>query len=135
MKLFTSRKRVSVSLCTGTQGQFFAPGDYYFKIYEMPPHRVERFNYCIDYEAAGVLEKYSSDYLRFLVKMKNEDSLEKTCLYNEIEKFMKESITNFITNGVTDASWQNFLDTAKAVDVDKYVELYQKAYDNYLANH
>lgn len=118
-----------------TQGQFFAPGDYYFKIYEMPPHRVERYNYSKDYEAAGVLEKYSSDYLRFLVKMNNEDSLEKTRLYNEIEKFMKESITNFITNGVTDASWQNFLDTAKAVDVDKYVELYQKAYDNYLANH
>ncbi|NLN64155.1 MAG: extracellular solute-binding protein [Clostridiaceae bacterium] len=117
-----------------TQGQFFAPGDYYFDIYQMPPHRVERYNSSKDYEAAGVLEKYSFDYLNRLVKMNNEDSLEKTRLFNEIEKFMKESITNFITNGVTDASWQNFLDTSKEVGVDKYIELYQKAYDNYLAN-
>lgn len=65
--------------------------------------------------------------------MSNEDSLEASRLFNEIEKFMKESIANFITNGVTDSSWQTFLDTAKAVDVDRYIELYQKAYDNYLA--
>ncbi len=116
-----------------TQGQFFAPGDYYFGIYQMPPHRVERFNSSKDYEAAGVLEKYSMDYLRFLVKMDNEDSLEKTRLFNEIDKFMQENITNFITNGVTDSSWKTFQDTAKAIGVDKYIELYQKAYDNFLA--
>lgn len=114
-------------------GQFFAPGDYYFNIYEMPPHRVERYESSKQYEAAGVLEKYSYDYLYRLSKMSNEDSLEASRLFNEIEKFMKESIANFITNGVTDSSWQTFLDTAKAVDVDRYIELYQKAYDNYLA--
>jgi len=114
-------------------GQFFAPGDYYFKIYEMPPHRVERYEYSKKYEAAGVLEKYSYVYLQRLVKMPNEESIEVARLYNEIEKFMKESITNFITNGVTDSSWQQFLSTAKAVGVEKYIELYQKAYDRYLA--
>ncbi|AGC67237.1 putative ABC-type sugar transport system, periplasmic component [Thermoclostridium stercorarium subsp. stercorarium DSM 8532] len=113
--------------------QFFAPGDYYFKIYEMPPHRVERYEYSKEYEGAGILEKYSYVYLQRLVKMTNEESIEVSRLYNEIDKFMKESITNFITNGVTDESWQQFLNTAKAVGVDRYVEIYQKAYDNYLA--
>lgn len=113
-------------------GQFFAPGDYYFKIYEMPPHRVERYQTSQDYEAAGVLEKNSFYYLYRLSKMSAEESLETTRLFNEIEKFMMESISNFITNGVTDASWQNFLNTAKAIDVERYIELYQKAYDNYL---
>ena len=117
-----------------TQGQFFAPGDYYFDIYQMPPHRVERYNSSKAYEAAGVLEKYSADYLRNLVKMNNEDSLEKTRLYNELDKFMQESITNFITSGVTDSSWKTFQDTAKAIGVEKYIALYQKAYNNYLAN-
>lgn len=115
-------------------GQFFAPGDYYFDIYEMPPHRVERYNYSREYEEAGVLEKNSFDYLYRLVKLDSESQLEATRLFNEIEKFMKESIANFITGGVTDESWQTFLDTAKAVGADRYVELYQKAYDDYLAN-
>ena len=115
-------------------GQFFAPGDYYFDIYEMPPHRVERYNYSREYEEAGVLEKNSFDYLYRLVKLDSESQLEATRLFNEIEKFMKESIANFITGGVTDESWQAFLDTAKAVGADRYVELYQKAYDDYLAN-
>ena len=100
----------------------------------MPPHRVERYNSSKAYEAAGVLEKYSADYLRNLVKMNNEDSLEKTRLYNELDKFMQESITNFITSGVTDSSWKTFQDTAKAIGVEKYIALYQKSYNNYLAN-
>ena len=49
-------------------------------------------------------------------------------------KIHERIIANFITNGVTDSNWQTFLDTAKSVGVDRYIELYQKAYDNYLAN-
>ena len=114
-------------------GQFFAPGDYYFNIYKMPPHRVERFNYSQDYEKAEVLEKYSFYYLYRLAKMDSETAIEASRLFNDIEKFMKESIADFITNGVTDQSWQAFLDTAKNVGVDRYIEIYQTAYDNYLA--
>lgn len=114
-------------------GQFFAPGDYYFDIYEMPPHRVERYEYSKAYEEAGVLEAYAFDYLYRLSKMTSDDAIEATRLYNEIEKFMKESIAGFITNGVSDQSWQTFLDTAKNIGVDRYIELYQAAYDAYLA--
>lgn len=116
-------------------GQFFAPGDYYFDIFKMPPHRVERYNYSQAYEKAGVLEKHSFYYLYKLVKPDNESALEITRLFNEIEKFMKESIASFVTGGVTDESWQAFLDTAKAVGVERYIELYQTAYDQYLATH
>lgn len=114
-------------------GQFFAPGDYYFGIYKMPPHRVERYNYSQEYEKANVLEKYSFYYLYRLAKMDSETAIEASRLFNDIEKFMKESIASFITGGVTDESWQTFLDTAKNVGVDRYVEIYQTAYDNYLA--
>ena len=114
-------------------GQFFAPGDYYFDIYEMPPHRVERFNQARLYEEAGVLEKYSNDYLRKLVSMDTDTAVEVNRLFTDIEKFMKESIANFITTGVTDASWQAFLDNAKNIGVDQYIQYYQTAYDAYLA--
>ena len=115
-------------------GQFFAPGDYYFGIYEMPPHRVERYEYSKAYAEAGVLEPNAYYILDKMVKFDNEVSIERERLYNEIEKFMKESISTFITKGVTDESWQTFLDTAKAVGVARYIEIYQEAYDNYLAN-
>ena len=114
-------------------GQFFAPGDYYFDIYEMPPHRVERYEYSKAYADAGVLEPKAYYILDKLVKFDNEVSIERERLYNEIEKFMKESISSFITGGVTDENWNNFLKTADAVGVPRYLEIYQEAYNNYLA--
>jgi putative aldouronate transport system substrate-binding protein len=112
---------------------FFAPGDYYFDIYEMPPHRVERFNSSKQYADAGVLEPYSFMYLQRLVKPSTDDALEISRLYNEVSKLMEESIASFIRGGVTNANWQTFLNSCKAVGVDRYIELYQKAYNAYLA--
>ena len=113
--------------------QFFAPGDYYFDIYEMPPHRVERFNTSKDYEEAGVLEPKSYDYLNKVVKPDTDSALEIRRLYIEIDKFMRENISNFITNGVTDDSWEDFLNNCENIGVNEYVSLYQTAYDEYLA--
>lgn len=114
-------------------GQFFAPGDYYFDVFDMPPHRVERANYSAEYEAAGVLEKTSFEYLYKLVKPTPDETEELALLFTALENFMKESITSFIVNGVTDESYNNFLNTAKQVGADRYVEIYQGAYDNFLA--
>ena len=40
---------------------------------------------------------------------------------------------NFVRNGVTDESWEAFQAQAKAIGVERYIELYQNAYDAYLA--
>jgi putative aldouronate transport system substrate-binding protein len=113
--------------------QFFAPGDYYFNIFEMPPHRIERFNSSKQYADAGVLEQNSFTILQRLIKPSAEDAIEITRLFNDVDKLMKESIADFIRSGVTDAKWQTFQNSAKSVGVDRYVELLQKAYDAYLA--
>jgi putative aldouronate transport system substrate-binding protein len=112
--------------------RFFAPGDYYFKIYEMPPHRVERAESSKQYADGGVLEPKSFTILQYLVKPNSEDALQISRLYTEIDKLMQESITNFIRGGVTDANWQTFLNSCRAVGVDRYISLYQKAYDAFL---
>ena len=116
-----------------TQGQFFAPGEYYSAIYQMAPHRVERYEDSQAYAAAGVLEYKSFQYLRDLAKMGNEDAVEAANIYTELKKFMEESFTEFVKNGVTDASWEEFQNTAKGIGVERYIELYQTAYDNFLA--
>jgi putative aldouronate transport system substrate-binding protein len=116
-----------------TQGQFFAPGEYYSAIYQMAPHRVERYEDSQAYAAAGVLEYKSFQYLRDLAKMGNDDAVEAANIYTELKKFMEESFTEFVKNGVTDASWEEFQNTAKGIGVERYIELYQTAYDNFLA--
>jgi putative aldouronate transport system substrate-binding protein len=114
--------------------QFFAPGDYYSNVYEMPPHRIERMNASQAYEEAGVLEPKSYYYLYKMVKPGNDEAIEITRLFNEIDKFMREAIASFVTGGVTDAGWDAYLEECGNIGVNKYVELYQAAYDDYLAS-
>ncbi len=116
-----------------TMGQFFAPGDYYTSIYQMAPHRVERYEDSKAYAEAGVLEYKSFQYLRDLSKMSNEDATEAADIYTELQKLVEESFANFVRNGVTDDSWNAFQEQAKAIGSERYIELYQNAYNAYLA--
>lgn len=112
-----------------TTGQFFAPGNFYASIYQMAPHRVERYTYSQEYEKAGVLEAKSFWNLCRVPKFSSEDNAEKERIFTDLEKLMFDTINEFITKGVDDAKYQKFLSDAKGIGVDKYVELYQKAYD------
>ncbi len=116
-----------------TMGQFFAPGDYYTSIYQMAPHRVERYEDSKAYAEAGVLEYKSFQYLRDLSKMSNEDATEASDIYTELQKLVEENFANFVRNGVTDDTWNAFQEQAKAIGSERYIELYQNAYDAYLA--
>lgn len=116
-----------------TMGQFFAPGEYYTKIYQMAPHRVERYQDSQWYAEAGVLEEKSFQYLRDLSKMSNEDATETALIFTELKKFIQESVIDFVKNGVTDESYNAFVETAKGIGVERYIELYQNAYNAYLA--
>ena len=116
-----------------TMGQFFAPGDYYTSIYQMAPHRVERYEDSKWYAEAGVLENKSFQYLRDLSKLGNEESIEAADIYTELQKLVEESFANFVRNGVTDESWNAFQAQAQAIGSERYIELYQNAYDAYLA--
>ena len=115
------------------QGQFFAPGDYIFDVFEMPPHRMERMAQAARYQDAGVLEQNSFQILTRLVKPDPDVSAELDRLYVDIESLMKTTISNFIINGVTDAAWDQFVDEANNVGVAKYLELYQGLYNEWRA--
>ena len=80
-----------------------------------------------------MLEYKSFQYLRDLSKMSNEDATEAADIYTELQKLMEESFANFVRNGVTDDSWNDFQAQAKGIGVERYIELYQNAYDAYLA--
>ncbi len=120
-------KRVPV-IC----GQFFAPPAYYRSVYEMAPHRAEKAAYCRTYAEAGVMEYKSFQYLTDIAVMPADQNTRATRIYNEIDKHVTEALTGFITQGVTDASWQQFIDAFDGLGAAEYVRLYQEAYDGYL---
>ena len=114
-------------------GQYFAPGEFIFQKFNMPPHRVERYEQSLAYEAAGVLETYSYQYLEKLTAafFTPDEALQVSRLYTELDSFLQESITSFIINGVTDDGWNTFVETSKAIGSEEYAALYQKAFDAY----
>jgi len=116
------------------QGQFFAPGDYYFDIFELPPHRIERMQQAMRYQDAGVLEPISFQILTRLIKPTPDESAELDRLYVDIESLMKTTISNFIIRGVTDDTWNQFIEEANNVGVERYLELYQKLYNDWRAS-
>jgi putative aldouronate transport system substrate-binding protein len=113
-------------------GQFFAPADYYSKIYEMAPHRVEKAGYCAWYAEAGVMEYKSFQYLTRLAPRMAEQSVRISKLYTEMDKYIGEALAGFITQGVSDESWQTFTERLAKLGADEYVAIYQNAYDKYL---
>jgi len=113
-------------------GQFFAPGEYYSAIYQMPPHRVERYETSKAYAEAGVLEYKSYNYLTKLVKLDNEDAVEASRLLTDLKKFYRESLANFVMNGIDEDSYAQFLATCEEIGSGRYVEIYQGGYDAYL---
>ena len=116
-----------------SMGQFFGPGDYMTSNYQMAPHRIERYEDSKAYAEAGVLEAKSFWYLTTMCKMSNDDSVEASNICTEVRKFMDESMVEFIKNGITEESYAQFTNNAASLQVERYVELYQDAYDAYLA--
>ena len=117
----------------GVNGIYFAPADWYFENFKFGWNIQEKAEHCQYYEENGVMEKISSQYATNIASMSTEDKEELTRLQTEIVKFMEESITGFMVSGVTDAGWDNYLKTLESLNVARYVELYQNAYDGYLA--
>ena len=114
-------------------GQFFAPGDYYFDIFEMPPHRVERYESSKEYAEAGVLETNSHDILRKLVILDADDAATTARLHDSIQTLLLESLADFITRGVTDSGWDTFESNVINAGIENYLSIYQAAYDAYRA--
>jgi putative aldouronate transport system substrate-binding protein len=111
----------------------FYSGPEYFEKFNMPPQRIEKTTYCEIYTDAGMVETNSGVILTSLVKMSAEDMARRDLLKAQIDTFAKESITGFITKGVTDAGWNTFTATLQNLHLDEYIALYQAAYDRYRA--
>ncbi len=112
----------------GCNTLFFAPGEYISSTFNMPPQRVEKTTYCKDYDAAGHIQKYSNDYLD-IVPLTADQIAEAGLTQTDINSTVWEGISNFVYKGVTDESWNTFVEKFENMKVDEYVKMYQDAVD------
>lgn len=107
---------------------FFAPGKYITSIFKMSPQRVEKTEYCEAYDAAGVMQKYSNDYLKLAPL--TSDQIEGVSLTEtDINNAVVEYAAKFIVDGVTDESWSAFVKLFDDMGANDYVKIYQDAID------
>lgn len=114
-------------------GQFFAPASYYESVYKPAAHRVEKTNYSAYYEENGVLEPISYRVLVYVMPMTSEESAQVNQLYNQLKTAIDAAIVDFMTCGVTDASYESFQNTLRQIGSEEYRAIYQQVYNRYLA--
>lgn len=107
---------------------FFAPGKYISDTFNMPEQRVEKTEYSLKSDEAGIIQKYSDDYLD-MAPLTSEQLQSSALTETDINNAVVENISNFVTNGVTDDSWNNFVSMFDGMGVADYVQMYQDAID------
>ncbi len=107
---------------------FFGPGKYIDSVFEWPEQRVEKTQYCQTYDSAGIMQKYSNDYLD-MAPLTSEQLQANALVETDINNAVKEKMAAFITEGVTDDSWNAFVSMFDGMKVADYVSVYQSALD------
>lgn len=125
----TNDGSVEVKTFPDANSMFWAPGKYISDTFNMPEQRLEKTDYSLKYDAAGVIQKYSDDYLD-MAPLTSEQIQASTLKETDINNAVIESLTPFITDGVTDASWDAFVSKFDGMDIDGYVQMYQTAIDS-----
>lgn len=108
---------------------FFGPGKYIDSVFNWPEQRIEKTQYCQQYDEAGFLQTYSDDYLD-LAPLTSEQLQSNTLKETDITNAVKEYMATFITEGVTDDSWNSFVKMFDGMNVADYVSVYQNAIDS-----
>lgn len=108
---------------------FFAPGEYISNVFVMPAQRIEKTQYCKDYDAAGVIGTYSSQYLS-MAGLDAATLSDFKLVETDIDNAVSEYIADAIAHGVTDDSWNEFTAKFEKMNVDNYISTYQAAIDN-----
>ena len=115
--------------CLGCNTLFFAPPKYLSETYNMAPQRIEKTEYCEKYDDAGYIQKYSDDYLS-MAPLTVEQNTQCTLTETDIQNVVEENMAKFISEGVTDDSWNAFVNVFAGMDIDGYLAIYQEGIDS-----
>lgn len=104
--------------------------DDYYGVYVTCPDDAQ---YRLDWIKDNYTDKITSTYVYPNVLMSTEDTEELTTIQTDLVSYLNTSKADFIMNGITDDSWNAYLDQVNAYNIDRYLEIYQQYLDAYYA--
>ncbi len=100
--------------------------DEYYGVYVTCPDDAQ---YRLDW----IKEYYTDDmhckYVYPNVFMTADDTEKLTTIQTDLISYINSSRSNFVMNGVTDASWDEYVNQVNAYGLDDYLSIYQKYFD------
>ncbi len=117
--------------CPGPGGLFFLTSDVIKEKYSLSDLHLEKYPYCEQYD------KYLCAQSPDLIdrgRLSQEDRDTRSRMKTDIDKFVDENTIRFISEGVTDSSWNTYLDTLNSIGLEEYLALCQKSYDAFNKN-
>jgi len=66
------------------------------------------------------------------LKFEDDELSELATIEIDLKKYVESSMVTFIIGGVTDSAWNDYLEKVKSYKADRYVQIYQQAYDRFL---
>ncbi len=110
--------------CVGTENQLRAPED-------TDPLGVGIEKREADKYYVGTYPAIEDIYPKVFFTQEESDTIAQ--LGGEINLYIDQMYAEFITNGVTDDSWNAFVEQLNKMNVEEYIGAYQTAYDRYMA--
>lgn len=95
---------------------------------EKSENAVEKNGYCAAEKEAGLYQKYSDLNLAWAT-FAGDKADKKTKFETDLNTAMKEHVSNFVSEGVTDKKWEEFQSVLKNIGMDEYVAMYQEYID------
>ena len=114
--------------CLDANALFFAPSKYVNEVRNPSSGTLEKLPYCENYEDAGIVQTYSNQYLN-LIRLTAEQNEEINLKMTDIKNYVNEHISSFISNGVTDDSWNVYVEEFPALGTEDIQTTYQEAID------
>ena len=102
--------------------------DEYYGVYVTCPDDAQ---YRLDW----IKEYYTDDmhckYVYPNVFMTADDTENLTTIQTDLISYINSSRSNFVMNGITDASWDEYINQVNAYGLDEYLSIYQKYFDSF----
>lgn len=110
-------------------GLYVAPGPWKAENVVITANGLEKTEANDVYENAGLLQKYSNDYMK-TAALGAEDAENKALIIADMDTAVKEWMAKFIMEGVSDDAWYQFVGIMNEIGCDELVEMHQGLVDS-----
>jgi len=125
---YSNADAVSEKFQLASAGFFFYTGQWYSDNYVLKPKVAEKIGYENQIKEAGNYMKYTPAYLG-RVETTQEQNEKLNLINTDMDTAEEEFMIKFIKEGVTDASWEEYVNIIEDMDLAYKLQVYQEGID------